>query len=425
MPKITIDTDSGGTTTSIAHDLGSRIFDATDADVNPNLVGPLSLLDAEFIVCFTAFFIMFAILYHKLRPQHINPWSVVLPHDEWKLEYSSKIIECIQAIAAAIAIGLFELYVVSWHYVHVTRILIDAFFVADVVLWWILWWQQSRASPLFRRLIPNENRMMRKWMRLPEKSAQEVARLNDVQPLNSPWSDGVWITFHHTVTSVGNHGFLALTPNALLRRYMLGEIPIAIMHLGWLHDHSRVRPDNIDEPAHGGGGGELPLPGATRLLPPSRMARVLARADRHAERMPEWIHAWWRSWRAATSKELRLARFKIVAVTYLVCRMVSFSEFALRYWTDFRWDEHPVLVWTMAFCLVFVLIMNWIDCVKLFRVPFPEAHARMKAFNQATIAHLGSFARGCVARVRQFEPPPHNTQQPTSAAAAPSGLGVV
>jgi hypothetical protein len=413
MPKIIIDTGEGGgsspASASAAHDLGSRLFGASsDADASANLIGPLSLLDAEFIVCFTAFFIMFAILYHKLRPQHINPWSAMLPHDEWKLEYSSKIIECIQAVAAAVAIGLFEFYIVSWHFVHITRILIDAFLVADIVLWWILWWQQSRASPLFRRLIPIENRM-RKWMRLPAKSAGAVARLNEVQPLNSPRSDGIWITFHHSVTFVANHGFLAVTPNALLRRYMLGEIPIAIMHLGWLHEHARVRPDNIDQPA-GGSDADLPFPAPTRLLPPSRTARVLARVDRHAERLPEWMHAWWRSWRTATSKELRMARFKLVAVTYLVCRMVSFSEFAVRYWTDFRWDEHPVLVWTMALCLVFVLIMNWIDCVKLFRVPFPEVHARMKAFNQATMAHCKTFASGCVARVRQFEPP-HPDQQ--------------
>jgi len=361
------------------------------------------ILDIEFIVCFTAFCILLLILYHKLRPQHVNPFSVMLPHQEWMLEYSSRIIEAMQAAVAVAAILLFEAMIVSWHWVHVARIFIDAFFAVDILMVWIVWYQSTHAEPLFRRMKPIEARF-RTILRLPPQSAARIAALDEVEKTHMPASEGLWITFHHLVTFIGIHGFVSIVENALLRVYMYGEIPILLIHAGWLHDHSRPRPPGVDQPIEAG---VAVAGGDPRLLPPSRTGRMLLRCDRVADRYPGWIQTTWQGLRRSSHAELKMLRYKATAILYLGCRMTSFTFFAAtQVVQNLMWTTHPFICLPLLMCFGLVYVVNWNDCKKLFRRPYPEIHAKMQAAQETITFVLTTFMSQIAIRVREFRPAP-------------------
>lgn len=359
------------------------------------------ILDVEFMICFTAFCILLLILYHKLRPQHVNPFSVMLPSQEWMLEYSARVIEALQAAVAVCAILLFEALIVSWHWVHVARIFITAFFAVDILMVWIVWYQSTHAEPLFRRMKPIEQRF-RTLLKIPPKSAARIAALDRIEKLHMPAAEGIWITFHHAVTFIGIHGFVSIAENVLLRTYMYGEIPVLLIHLGWLHDHSRQRPPGVDQPVVNG---VVVEGGDPRLLPPSRTTRILMKCDRIADRYPGWIQSNWQHLRQSSQEQLKLLRFKATAILYLVCRMTAFTYFGVTQVVQtMLWKEHPITCFVLLICFGLVYLINWNDCIKLFRRPYPEVHAKMKAAKETMLFIVQTFASQVAIRVREIRP---------------------
>lgn len=344
-----------------------------------------AFLMLEFGVFLVAFVAILFALYNAARPKHINPHATCPPGEDYVLEFPQRLLEMTQAGVVFVVILLFELAILSWRWVHVGRIFIDSFFVVDAVTLWVVWYASNHAEPLFRRLNTILN-SVRVWEPAPQRHARQLLHFETLHRVAMPVFHPTWATFHHFVTFIGIHGFVSFYPDALLRVYMYGELPVFLIHASWFHKHGRPRPPNVDAATH---------------LANSRTARALAHADRLADRCPAWIKDSWDRLRQATKDRQTEIMYRWTAIFYSLCRVFPFTHFAITQLPNFLWADHFVLCSMMLVCFGFVYMMNVSAAKKLLKAPFPELYEQLDRIETTVKSHILAAVGQVQVRIRQ------------------------